>query len=244
MFTKMLLGQEKAGLKKQQKFEPRFTSPQTKEGRVTCKARLSLKHLKELLYSVMSGWSVVWSLHSEPPFYFCFAQSRAKMRVSTIFQSLTWAAGEAGPREELMLLGGGTDIHPPCLLWRTVTQMWLKDPSGPHAQITPNAWNSVHWNSYSSKPSHTRVIFFTSLPFTLPFSPPGACRPSHHWAAWAPHCWLCHASLSTPETIDAWAQHHCSLAPAADTLGLSFVCRPLFCCFWFCLLNGGKINMI
>lgn len=81
MFTKMLLGQEKAGLKKQQRSEPRFTSPQTKEGRVTCKERLSLKHLKKLLYPVMSGWSIVWSLHSEPPFYLCFAQSRAKMSV-------------------------------------------------------------------------------------------------------------------------------------------------------------------
>lgn len=171
MFTKMLLGQEKAGLKKQQKFEPRFTSPQTKEGRVTCKARLSLKHLKELLFSVMSGWSVVWSLHSEPPFYFCFAQSRAKMRVSTIFQSLTWAAGEAGPREELMLLGGGTDIHPPCLLWRTVTQMWLKDPSGPHAQITPNAWNSVHWNN--------PLVIPVSLATPGSSSSPGPPCPSH-----------------------------------------------------------------
>ena len=87
MFTKMLLGQEKAGLKKQQKFEPRFTSPQTKEGRVTCKARLSLKHLKKLLYPGMSGWSVVWSLHSGPPFCLCFAQSRAKMSVHYLPES-------------------------------------------------------------------------------------------------------------------------------------------------------------
>ena len=240
MFTKMLLGQEKAGLKKQQRYEPMITSPQTKEGRVTCKECLSLKHLKKLLYPVTSRWSVVWSLHSEPPFYLCFTQSRW---VSTIFQILTWAAGEAGPRAELLLLGGGqTSTHLACFEgqlpksdWKTLLAHVHKLFQMPEILSTgitpwPRQGHLLHWGLPAP---HTAILSSWCLE-ALPI--PGqrgllaagcATRVSALRRPYMPE----------PSITAAWSrlQTHWDWAS---------VCRPLLYCFWFCLFNGGKINTI